>query len=287
MVRFACLIFGAALIFLHTAAYTQQTQSQNSLSAPIAVAQQSEQFHTISVGGRLQPKNRIIHRAQNPGIVRTVYVEEGAYVEEGQRLFSTGRKDDVEKIYEPVMVTARIAGWVSEVSIQEEDEIEDSDPAVTVIGTEGYTLKALISDKDAFKIRIGQSVAARTTGGTLIRGVLSNRSQEPDYDTGLFTLTFEFPNSQATYIGEFVLIDLPVDRTVGVFIRRDSVIRRYGQYFVWIVNEDRVLEAREVGLGSIFGDLVEIDDGLQPGEKYLSRLSGREKEGVKIEAPSN
>jgi multidrug efflux pump subunit AcrA (membrane-fusion protein) len=115
--------------------------------------------------------------------------------------------------------------------------------------------------------------------------VLHYRSQEPDYQTGLFSLTFHFPNTQRTHIGEFVMVELPIDRTRGLFVRRDLVVRRYGKYFLWIVDENQQLEAREVKLGEIFGDLVEIQEGLREGERYLTRLTGREKEGAQVGSP--
>jgi multidrug efflux pump subunit AcrA (membrane-fusion protein) len=264
---------------------TGQGPLQNSSGYPVAAAQVSEQFHTVSVGGRLQPKNRIVHRTYNAGIIRSVAVEEGDFVEEGQELFSSGRKDDVEKRYEPFVVTARISGWVSEVLIQTDDETEDAEPAVVIIGTEGYVLEADISDKDASKVQLGQQVTARTAVGDEMRGVLSNRSQEPDYNTGLFTLTFHFSDRQPGHIGEFVIIDLPVDRATGIFVRREIVTRRYGKYFLWVVTGAQELEAREVALGPVYGDLVRIDQGLQKGDRYLTRLTGREKEGMKIDAP--
>ncbi len=286
--RFPSLI--AAFMISTSLAWAQQRENtiqepdRSSSGVPVAVVRVSEQFHTVSVGGRLQPRNRIVHRSFNAGIVRSVAVEEGEFVEEGKELFSVGRKDDVEKVYEPYVVTARISGLVSEVLIQVDDEIEDAEPAVVLIGTEGYVLEAHISDKDASKINIGQQVSARTSGGRVITGVLVNRSQEPDYNTGLFSLTFHFPNSQRTYIGEFVIIELPIDRARGIFIQRELIIRRYGKYFLWVVNGEQKLEAREVVLGPVYGDLVKIDRGLTVGDRYLIRLTGREKEGMKIGA---
>jgi multidrug efflux pump subunit AcrA (membrane-fusion protein) len=263
----------------------QQSESQNKPASPVTVAQISEQFHTISVVGRLEPKNRIVHHTPTSGYISSVSVEEGQLVKEGQKLFSIKRKDDLMNVYKPTLVSARITGWVSKVLIQVEDEVEAAEPALVIIGTEGYILDANISDKDAFKIRIGQRVSARTTGGAAISGILVSRSQEPDYTTGLFSLTFHFPNTQRTYVGEFVIIDLPIDRAKGLFVRRDLVIRRYGKYFLWIVNEAGELLAREVVLGPAYGELVRIDQGLKVGERYLNRLTGREKEGMKIEVP--
>jgi len=256
-----------------------------SSESPIAIAQISRQSHTITVGGRLEPQSRIVHKISSSGYIQSVSVREGQLVQAGEELLSIKRKDDVMDLYKPVPLTARINGRVSEVLVQVEAEVNAGDPAVVILGTEGYVLKANVSDKDAFRIDIGQPVSGRTAGGTTISGVLLSRSQEPDYSTGLFELTFQFPNSQRVDVGEFVLIDLPLDRVRGLFVPRDAVVRRYGKFFLWVVSESQVLEAREVVLGPVFGELVLISDGLQPGERYLRRLTGREREGAPVDAP--
>jgi multidrug efflux pump subunit AcrA (membrane-fusion protein) len=250
--------------------------------SPIAVAQVSEQSHSITVGGRLEPESRIVHKISAGGFVQSISVREGQPVEAGQELVSVKRKDDVMELYKPVPLVARISGRVSEVLVQPEAEVSVGDPAVVILGTEGYVLQANVSDKDAFRIDVGQQVTGRTTGGEAIRGVLLSRSAEPDYDTGLFELTFQFPNSQRVAIGEFVLIDLPIDRVRGLFVLRDAVVRRYGNFYLWMVNESQVLEARKVTLGPVFSDLVLIHEGLEPGERYLRRLTGREREGAPV-----
>lgn len=260
-------------------------QAEGADRSPIAIAQVSQQSHTITVGGRLEPQSRIVHKTSSSGYIQSVRVREGQLVQAGEELLSIKRKDDVMDLYKPVPVTARITGRVSEVLVQVEAEVNAGEPAVVVLGTEGYVLEANVSDKDAFRIDIGQQVSGLTAGGTTISGVLLSRSQEPDYSTGLFELTFQFPDSQRVGVGEFVLIDLPVDRVRGLFVPRDVVVRRYGKFFLWIVNESQALEAREVTLGPVFGDLILISNGLQPGERYLRRLTGREREGAAVGAP--
>jgi hypothetical protein len=45
---------------------------------------------------------------------------------------------------------------------------------------------------------------------------------------------------------------------------------------------EAVLRRREVSLGDVFGDEVLVVDGLAPGELYLTRLSGRERDGAPV-----
>ena len=252
--------------------------------SPVAVAEVSEQVRSITVGGRLEPQSRIVHKISTGGFVQSISVREGQLVEAGEELLKVRRKDDVMELYKPVPLNARISGRVSEVLVQPEAEVGAGEPAVVILDTKAYVLKANVSDKDAFRIDVGQPVTGRTAEGAPIQGVLLSRSPEPDYSTGLFELTFRFPDSQRVSIGEFVFADLPVDRLRGLFVPRDAVVRRYGKYFLWIVNESRILEAREVTPGQVFGDLVAIRQGLEPGDRYLKVLTGRERDGAPVGA---
>jgi len=280
MTRRICLLLVPLLLNL-AALPAQSGRSGSTPGELIAEAAESEHGRTISVGGRLEPLVRVEHRVTAEGTVLSVDVAEAQTVAKGQVLFSIN-KDELTGKYRPVQVTSRVAGLVSAVAIQVEDEVSTGEAAVTVIGTDGYILNATVSDKDAFKIEIGQQVEGRTPGGLGLTGVLVNRSLEPDYSTGLFLLIFEFPNGRKTHVGEYLIIDLPVDKARGIFIPRELVVRRYGRYYLWVVGGENLLEARVVVLGEVFGDQVLIERGLAAGERYLTRLTGREKEGTAI-----
>jgi multidrug efflux pump subunit AcrA (membrane-fusion protein) len=270
-----------ALVLALEAASAQDGRPGGPPGTPIAAAQLSERSRAITVGGRLEPLVRVEHQTSAPGTVLSVDVAEGDSVREGQLLFSIS-KDELTGKYRPVQVTARVAGRVSKVEIRAEDEVSTGQAGVTVIGTGGYTLRATVSDKDAFKIEVGQQVRGRTPGGRELTGVLVTRSLEPDYASGLFLLTFEFPDGEKTHVGEYLLVDLPVDKARGIFVPRELVVRRYGRYYLWVVGPGGLLEAREVVPGRIFGEQVLIESGLSAGERYLTRLTGREKEGEPV-----
>jgi len=247
----------------------------------------TEQFHTISLGGRLEPKTRIIHQIPSDGLIESIAVKEGQMVSPEDSLLSIKRKDDVLDLYKPAVLISRITGLVSEIPVQLNDEVRAGQEGVVIIGTDGYILKAQVSDKDAFRIQIGQKISARTLSERTITGTLLSRAQEPDYGTGLFELTFAFPWMRDIHFGEFLLVDLPIDRTRGFFIPRESLVRRYGKYFVWAVTPEETLNAREVIPGETFGDLIEIREGLAEGDKYLTAVTGREKEGMPAPVPEN
>lgn len=256
--------------------------SSSSGGPPIVEATVSRRSHAITVTGRLEPRDRIVHRIPSSGFVDSISVRQGDLVRPGQEMLRVRRRDDVLGQYRPVLLEARISGLVSVVHVRPEADVSTADPAVTVLDTNGYKLYANVSDKDAFRIGVGGTVTGQTSEGHRISGSLVSRSQEPDYSTGLFELTFQFGADRDVQIGEFVMIDLPVDRVEGVFVHRDAVIRRYGSYFIWLVTPDGTLTAGEVELGDPFDDEILVLSGLKPGDRYLSRPTGRERDGMAL-----
>ncbi len=246
----------------------------------------STRANSISVAGRLEPSSRIVHNSTISGTVGELFVEIGNKVQAGEHLFRIDR-NDIGQSFKPVYVDSKISGIVSEIDIQIYSDINAGSRAVTIIATDSFIARSVISDKDAFKIEVGQSVTGLSPEGLRISGTLSGRSQEPDYNTGLFTLNFEFPKKVGFYIGSFILIQLSTDKVEGIFISRDLLVRRYGKYFLWLVDSENKLTAREVESGAIFGNDVQIISGLALGEKYLSRITGKETEGMEVKKGNN
>ncbi len=254
--------------------------ARSSATAPTVVAEIGTRSRSTLVGGRLEPRSRISHAPPFSGFVREVFVEPGDRVAVGAELYLIER-DEVGRGFRPVVVNARISGRVSAVDIEIEQLVSQSSPGVVVLNDSEYNLEARISDKDAFHVEVGRSVQAEAANGTRVEGLLVQRSQEPDYESGLFTLRFRFPAGESLTMGSFLLIELPTERFSGVFAPRRAIERRLGRHFLWIVDQDtQELELREVQLGESVGDETLVVEGINHGEHFLAHLTGREREGT-------
>lgn len=250
--------------------------------AALAEAERTTRTRSIEVAGRVRPRTRIEHGAPVNGIVREVAVAPGDRVTQGTAILTIER-EEVGQTFRPVPLTARIGGIVATVEVQPSQQVSAGATLATIVGDDGYILEAQISDKDAFSVSVGRPVTARTTAGATVSGTLVARSPEPDYETGLFTLTFRFPDAAAVGIGTFLLVELPTETLDGVFIPREAVDRRYGQSFVWTVDEAAgVLRRSEIEPGATLGEEVLVAAGLEPGTRFLTRVTGRERDGAPI-----
>jgi len=241
----------------------------------------SERVFTTVVGGRLQPAVAAEHAATVGGIVAEVRVSVGQRVEAGDVLY-TVRRSDTAGEFAPVVVSARIAGSVASVAVRAGSEVRSGETGVTVIDTREYLMTALISDKDAFDVQVNRPVVGRSADGSAVPGTLVSRSLEPDYQTGLFTLTFRFPGTATTFPGQFLSVGLPVESVRGIFVSQRLLFRRYGRYYLWSVSQEQKLTAHEVTPGRAHGDDVQIVAGLEPGDRILLQRRGGEREGTPV-----
>jgi len=237
---------------------------------------------TTRVGGRLSPANSVVHQVTANGIVKAVFIRVGQAVKIGDRLFSVER-DDLAGSYVPATVTARIDGTISSVPVKIGATVRTGEQGVVVIDTSSYTLDALVSDKDALALVEGTEVSATVVGGATLKGSIRSRSPEPDYATGLYTVSFAFPPSREVAPGQFATVELTVGRIRGIFLKQELLRRMYGRYQVWVVNAENKLEDRRVTIGAIYGTQVLILDGLKPGERVLLKLTGKESAGTAVE----
>ncbi|MCL2521067.1 MAG: efflux RND transporter periplasmic adaptor subunit [Spirochaetaceae bacterium] len=96
----------------------------------------------------------------------------------------------------------------------------------------------------------------------------------PDSSTGLFRVQANFSSNAALTIGQFVEIELQVDRYEGLALWQGHIQRRYGQNQVRVVREGRI-EFQEVIVGDRFGEMVAILGGLEEGDEIITGSNRR------------
>lgn len=275
------------IICLFSLIFTQNLSAQfgggggNRDGGIFSVASPSKSGRIITVGGRLTPIRKIEHSALVSGYVQSILVKTGDRVEPGQALIKITR-DVVGETFLPVVVEARIRGIVSEIHIYEKQEVSTGMAALTILDNTSYLLSTTLSDRDARAIRnLGpMDVRGITPEGEEFRGRIQQLSQEPDYNTGLFTLTMEFPGNQDLSLGMVLFVDLTTSKEEGMSIDKTAVFLDGGKSYVWLLNKDNQLTKREIITGGEIDIKITIVSGLTTGERFVQKISGNEKEGI-------
>jgi hypothetical protein len=248
---------------------------------PIAPAVFESRSVYATLGGRLAPLRRIDQTATVAGIVTDIRVQPGSRVAEGDPLLSITR-NVLGETYLPFVVRARISGLVSDLRPVVGSEVSAQAVVASLIDDSSLTLEALVSDRDANRIRaLGvKDAIGHSAEGLAIKGRLTGISLEPDYSTGLFAARFLFPLAPGASAGTVLFMEIPVEIVKGLFVPRTLIQRRFGRSMLWTLDAEDKLALKEVRTGPVFGDEVCVTGGIKEGEPVLRLVTGKEREGM-------
>lgn len=137
-------------------------------------------------------------------------------------------------------------------------------------------------------------IAIDRSGKTKLgEGVVSAIDSQIDQASGTVRIKAQFANNDETlFPNQFVNVKVIVDTRKDVPVISAAAVQRGAPgTFVWLVNEDKTVTARPVTLGVTSGDRIEVEQGLQKGDRVVIDGADRVKEGAPVllpgETPAN
>jgi len=172
-----------------------------------------------------------------------------------------------------VTVVAPETGIISERHINVGELVDPSKQLFTVANYRSIWLKADIYEKDIAKVREGQPIVLELDSfpGEKFHGVLDYVADSVNEDTRTLPVRAEVPNiglklkpkmfaRMIIMVGEHQVLTIP-----------KSAVQDAGSYkVVYIPAGQGRFEERRVTLGGESGDLLEVKDGLQPGDRVVT-----------------
>ncbi len=120
--------------------------------------------------------------------------------------------------------------------------------------------------------------------GKVFQGKVRRLDPTIDPMTRTFGVEIQIPNPEETLRpGMFARVTLFVGKDTIVAVPQSALIHQTGtgNYFAYVV-ENGVAHRRDVALGSRYDNLVEITQGIRPGDKIVISGQYRLKEGTKV-----
>ena len=124
----------------------------------------------------------------------------------------------------------------------------------------------------------------RENRSVLATGLLRILDNQIDVATGTVKAKAIFENrDNALFPNQFVNVRVRVDTIAGATVLPVSSIQRSaGGPFVYVVGPDLAVAMRPVKVGTLAGELQQVTDGLQPGERVVIDGVDRLREGDKV-----
>jgi multidrug efflux system membrane fusion protein len=119
----------------------------------------------------------------------------------------------------------------------------------------------------------------------LVTGVLITPDNQVDVTTGTVKLKAQFPNDNAAlFPNQFVNVRMVVDVRKDVTVIPAAAVQTGPQgTVVYVVKEDNTVTMRPVKLGPAEGERVQVETGVEPGERVVTDGIDRLREGAKVE----
>lgn len=119
----------------------------------------------------------------------------------------------------------------------------------------------------------------------LVTGVLITPDNQVDVTTGTVKLKAQFPNDNgALFPNQFVNVRMVVDVLKDVTVIPAAAVQTGPQgTVVYVVKEDSSVSMRPVKLGPAEGELVMVENGVNPGDRVVTDGIDRLREGAKVE----
>lgn len=118
------------------------------------------------------------------------------------------------------------------------------------------------------------------------KGQVVAAAQSVDQETGTYTIEASFPNPNLFLLpGQFARVRaLYQVLEDAIVVPRRALIEMQGLFRLYVVNDQGVVEAREVRVGPDAGDEAVIESGLQAGESVIVEGLQRVRPGVSVNA---
>jgi multidrug efflux pump subunit AcrA (membrane-fusion protein) len=188
-----------------------------------------------------------------------------------------GLQTKVAQINESLMYpTAPFAGTIQRVFVKEKQSVKAGDPLFVISQTEQtkpITAVAFVSSDVAKRV-------SRIEPSTLHIGNKSTYTSIPSFVSTeavqgtLYAIYYPIPEQYSKDVVSegFISVDMPIGMAnttmVATYVPLDAVYQTREKAYVFVVNGDKA-KSKDVQLGQVYGDSVEIVSGLKNGDQVI------------------
>lgn len=177
-----------------------------------------------------------------------------------------------------------ISGKIASVSIIENQAVSDF-TAVEVIDDSSMIVKTNVTADQINSMLIGDRATVYPNGdrSKVVEGTITVLNEIPDASTGLYIVELQLDSSEfALRTGEFAEIETMIDERSAIVIPKKAVRKVGEKSFVYIAKNETAIQ-REVVMGTIQGEVIEVISGIAKGESVIVRGQSFLKDQTMIE----
>jgi RND family efflux transporter MFP subunit len=167
-------------------------------------------------------------------------------------------------------------GIVGRVDVSVGDTTSLQSPVAVINKTAELEVEGKVRESDVSSVQAGTAVKVRirAIGEEPLTGAVKSVASVADSVTRTYPVKVALPNNPAAQVksGMFAEVMLGTQHRAGVIaIPMDAVLPKSGESVVYVVNEENLAQAVVVQTGLNDGTYTEITEGLQVGQKVVTK----------------
>ncbi|MDH5680911.1 MAG: efflux RND transporter periplasmic adaptor subunit [Spirochaetota bacterium] len=241
----------------------------------IAKVELMDAYDKLNLVGEVQGENEaiIFPDVSVSGVIRSIKVDEGDVVKEGDPLMEIDRKAVTGNDFRPFIVRARMSGVVTHVYVQNGVLAGPQTKLCQIVQMKRLKVALDIPERQIGKVIKGQDVKIESQSypGKVFNGKISQLY--PSVDPRTLTLRAEVTlanSDQKLKPGMFTQTEIVLKRKKAVLIPLNALIIEDNVPYVYIYNpKEKKVSQRIVKKGSFYENMIEIPGGLKVGEMIV------------------
>jgi RND family efflux transporter MFP subunit len=195
-----------------------------------------------------------------------------------------------EKNYENSILVIPVSGYIANLPIKVGEFITIGKPIATIINTDTLKIYAGVGEKNITRLKRGQLVNifdghSNQNLTAKITGIGKKMMQ----GTANYPIEIELNNPDGKFLpGMLVQVNI-LSKTYEDIINTNlnNILQQYSSHYVYVIDEENIAHKKPVALGVEIGEVVIINDGLQPNDKLVVEGMANLEEGTLVEIRSS
>lgn len=254
----------------------------------VTTVRKAKVMRILKLFGTITGEEQVMVFSKITGRVTEIAQPEGSFVQEGQAIVYV--LNDIPGMdYKPGPVPSPISGIVGKVYVEVGQMVGPQTPIANVADyTQRVKVKAPISDQDLRSVKKGAPAEISLTAypDQTFTGKVTNVSPILDPISRTATVEITIPNQQKKLLpGMACDIRLVLEEKEDVLVLPMSAVFPEGKPRVFVV-ENETAHLREVAIGVVGEELMEIVSGLKLGDQVITLGKERVKDGGRVRVVS-
>jgi RND family efflux transporter MFP subunit len=198
---------------------------------------------------------------------------------------ATANLDSAEKQYGNGTVVSPVDGMVANKAATVGQVIAPGAALMAVEDINQVFAVVNIEQKDLGRVKLGQPAAVTVDAyeGKVFNGTIETMNPEAGTNSRMFRCKVKIDNPEgALRAGMFAKVQLAVGQAAEVLtVPQSAVIQKQGLYNIFIIENGKAIR-RQVEIGEVTGETVQIKNGLQAGETVIISSVNQLKDGQAV-----